>query len=144
MALGTAAAADRAALQGTWRLDPRHGQEADKLKAETLSIAQKGDEDLQITDAITDTDGKLKKTEFGCNTKGRECKVQDGQVTLYYNGPMLVMIETRRGGDVVIKKLLKPSDDGSTLNMEIMRLVPPGAAENFTFSRQQPATTASQ
>ncbi len=141
LALGTAAAADRAALSGTWQLDAAHSQES-RLKAGRLSIAQK-DGSIQIGEEMTDPDGRQKKEEIDCNTMGKDCKVNDAQMTLYYNGPRLVIIETRHGGDNVLKRRLEPSDDGKSLVMEILHIAPAAAAEHYTFIRQ-PATTASQ
>ncbi len=143
LALGTALAADRTALSGSWQLVPAPSAEGpDKLKTGTLSITQKADS-IQITENVTDAEGKQKKVEIACSTMGKECKVNDAQLTLYYNGPMLVMIESRRGGDNVIKKRLKASEDGKTLNLEVMHIAPAAAAENYSFIRQA-APAASQ
>ena len=140
LTLGTATAADRSALQGTWNLDPAHSQGSDeKLKAETVSITQKP-RSIHIIEDVTDSDGKQTRVEIDCNTVGKECKANDAQLTLYYNGPMLVLIETRHGGDNVIKKRWKASDDGKTLSLEVMHIVPAGTAETYSFSRQANAT----
>jgi hypothetical protein len=139
--LGTAVAADRADLSGAWQLDAAHSQDG-KLKAGTLSITQK-EGSIQITQALTDPDGRQTKAEIACNTMGKQCKVSDAQMSLYYNGPRLIIIETRHGGDNVVKKRLEPSDDGKSLTLEVLHIAPTAAAEHYTFTRQ-PATTASQ
>lgn len=124
----SAVGADRPDLNGSWQ-----------LKGETLAIVQKEDS-IQITDVTTDTDGKDTKVDLQCNTLGKECKSKGEQVSFWYNGPMLVMMEMRRGNEVVIKKRLKPSEDGKTLSMEVIHIVPPAEkSETLTFVRQAEA-----
>ncbi len=137
LALGMAAAADRPDLTGKWLLDTARSQLGQEPpKAETLSIVQKEDS-IQISDDVTEADGKEKKLDLSCNTIGKECKTKEAQVSFYFNGPRLIMIEMRHGNDVVIKKRLQPSDDGKTLNVEVMHIAPPGEKnETYTFTRQ--------
>lgn len=134
-------AADRPDISGTWVLDLSHSPTVGgKLKAETLSINQKPDA-VQITDAATESNGKEMKVDVACNTEGQQCSVKENgqatQVSFYYNGPMLVMLEQRHGNDYVVKKRLKPSDDGKSLNMEVIYIAPPGhKTETLTFNKQ--------
>jgi hypothetical protein len=132
-----AAAADRPDFNGTWSLDASRSQFGeDKLKSATLEIRQTGDS-IQIVEALTDPDGKERKLDIQCNTLGKECKTKDEQVSIWYNGPMLVLMETRRGNEVVLKRRLKRSDDGKTLSVEVMHIAPPGAKnEVYAFNRQ--------
>ncbi len=124
------AAADRPELAGTWQLDATHSQIGDpKLKDMTWSITQK-DDSIVIAQAVTDTGGKEKKCDIQCGTEGAECKIkewgQPTQVTLYYNGPALVMLEQSHGTDFVTKKRLLTSADGKTLTVEVQHIAPPG------------------
>jgi len=138
-----AAAAGRHELNGTWQLDRSHSEVSDeKLKSETLEIQQMEDS-VQIADAITATDGKERKSDIQCNTLGKECKLKGEQVSIWYNGSMLVMMETRRGGVLVVKKRLKASGDGQTLTMEVTSIAPQGKSESFTFTKQ-PVTAAAK
>lgn len=122
-ALCAAVAADRPDLSGTW-----------KSSAETLEIQQK-DNDIQYTEALPD--GKGKKLEIHCNTTGQECKLKDEQVSFWFNGPMLVMMEQRRGNAIVVKKRFKTSEDGKTLTVEVIHISPPAdKSENLTYARQ--------
>ena len=142
LALGTAAfAAGRADLAGTWQLDPsRSDSGEEKLKGETLDIKQMEDA-VQVADALIEADGKERKSDVQCNTLGKECKLRGEQVTVYYNGNALVIMETLPK-DVVVKRRLEATDDGRTLNMRLTRLAPSGEKiENYTFTRQ-PASTA--
>lgn len=139
--LTAAAAADRPELSGTWIFDSAHSQAADaKLKSQTWSITQK-DDTIAIGEAITDTGGKEKKIDIECSTEGQKCQVkelgQPTQVTLYYNGPALVMLEQWHGTDFATKKRIVTSGDGKTLTVEVEHLAPAGRKnETWTFVKQ--------
>lgn len=138
--LSTAWAADRPDLNGSWALDLAHSPNAAKLKSTILSITQKQDE-VQISEATTESNGKETKVDVACNTDGQECKVkkngQATQVSFWYNGPLLIMMEQRHGNDFVTQKKLKPSEDGKTLSMEVVYIAPPGhKSETYTFNKQ--------
>jgi len=144
LALGAAAAAGgRPDLNGTWQLDLSRSEPGDdKLKSETLEIQQMEDS-VQIADAVIAADGKERKSDIQCNTLGKECKLKGEQVSIWYNGPMLIIMETRQGNEVVVKRRLKASDDGRTLNMEVIRMAPSGEkTERFTFMKQPVTATA--
>jgi hypothetical protein len=133
--------ADRPDLNGTWVLDVSHSANAGgKVKAETLSISQKPDA-VELSEATTETNGKELKVDVACNIDGQGCKVKENgqatQVSFWYNGPMLVMMEQRHGNDFVTQKKMKPSDDGKTLSMEVVYIAPPGhKPETLTFTKQ--------
>ena len=84
---------------------------------------------------VTQFDHDRKVSEFECNTRGRECKVNDGgkaaKVTMYFNGPRLIVMETR-GSDVV---KLRFQAAGDQLKVETMPLVPQGKTEISKLSR---------
>ena len=135
---GVAAAADWYNLTGTWTLDLAHSPAA-KVKSESLAIQQTED-NIELTDAVTDANGKDWKSVFHCNIDGNQCKVKDqGQnavVTFWYNSPALVMMETKRDGAIVIKKRMTISDDAKTLTVELERLNPAGPKEVYTYTKQ--------
>ncbi|HXS96902.1 MAG TPA: hypothetical protein VN736_20020 [Candidatus Limnocylindrales bacterium] len=141
MAAGSVwAQVDHPDLNGVWQ---RQSNDS-KVKSETLNIAQKPDS-IDIVRSV-DTGGRPIKDEINCSTEGKDCKVkeegQDTQVSMYYNGPMLVMIEQRHGNDYVTKRRLKLSPDGKTLTMEVMTINPPGkATENLTYTKQSQTAT---
>ena len=137
--LTAAWAADRPDLSGTWVLDLSRSPNA-AVKSEKLSISQK-DDGVQLSDATTENNGKEVKVDITCNTDGQQCKVKENgqatQVSLWYNGSMLVMMEQRHGNDYVTKKRLKPSDDGKSMSMEVVYIAPPGhKPETLTFTKQ--------
>ena len=133
LGLGAAAAADRPDLNGVWQLSNSAGAES-KFKSETLTIHQ-GDDTVQITEDRTARNGKEMKDDIQCNTSGQECKLKTERVSLYYNGQRLVMLETQR--DIVTKKRFTTSEDGKTLNLEVIHIAP-GAqrTETFTYTKQ--------
>jgi len=139
--LFAASAADRADLNGTWVLDLSHSSgPGSKVKAETLFISQKTDA-VQLSEATTETNGKELKVDIACNTDAQGCKVKENgqatEVSFWYNGPTLVMMEQRHGNDFVTQTKLKPSEDGKTLSMEVVYLAPVGhKPENYTFTKQ--------
>jgi hypothetical protein len=141
MLLFAAWAADRPDLTGTWVLDLSHSPSAgSKVKAETLAISQKTDA-VQITEDTTEGNGKQWKLDIACNTEAQGCKIKENgqatEVSFWYNGPLLVMMEQRHGNDFVTQKKLKPSEDGKTLSMEVVYIAPPGhKPESYTFTRQ--------
>lgn len=133
-----APAADWYNLSGTWSLDLAHSPAA-KMKSASLVIQQTEDT-IEMTEAVTDANGKDSKSVFHCNIDGNQCKVKDaGQnavLTFWYNGPALVMMETKRDGAWVIKKRLTISDDAKTLSVELERVNPSGAKEVYTYTKQ--------
>ena len=137
LTLGTAAAAaDRPDLNGTWKLDLANSQPGEeKLQSETLLIHQSEDR-VTIADNQATPDGKEKKIDIQCNTMGKECKLKEGAFSLWYNGPVLVVIQTH-GEDAVTKRRLTRSPDGSKLTMEVIHIVPPNKpAEKYSFVKQ--------
>ena len=140
-ALLCAAAADHPDLGGTWVLDASHSDTHDpKLKAETLNIDQQP-ENIKLSESITLDGGKETTSLIACNTAGQSCKIKDhgaADVSFWYNGAMLVMSEVR-GQDSIVKRRLKPSEDGHTLTMEIIHLAPVEKTETLTFNRSQDA-----
>ncbi len=132
------AAADWRDLTGAWTLDPAHSPAA-KVKAESLSI-QQTENTIELTDALTDSNGKEWKSVFHCNIDGNQCKVKDqGQnavLTFWYNGLALMMMETKKDGAYVIRKQLTLSEDAKTLSLELEHLNPPGAKEVYTYTKQ--------
>jgi hypothetical protein len=128
-AASTAFAADRPELNGTWQISSTHGG---RLKFETLLIQQTED-----GVKISESGAKEKTVDFACHVDGRACKLKEGEVTFWYNGPALVMIEMHHNRDVVIQTRLVPSEDGKTLNLELTQVSPPGSSSTFTFKKQQ-------
>jgi len=132
------AAADHTNLAGSWQLDPARSQFGyAPVKSETLSIAQTPTS-VQFTEAVVGEGGKEDKVTYDCPPSGQACKARHGdQITFYYNGPVLVMIETKHGGDSVTKRRIQASEDGKTLTVEVQRLAPTNQKnDTLVFNRQ--------
>ncbi len=128
-AAGTAFAADRPELNGTWQLSSTH---QGRLKFETLLIQQTED-----GVKISESGAKEKTVDFACHVDGHACKLKEGEVAFWYNGPALVMVEMHHNRAVVIQTRFVPSEDGKTLNLELTQVSPPGSSSTFTFKKQQ-------
>jgi hypothetical protein len=139
LGIGLAVAADdHASLMGSWQLDSSKSQFGGaSVKSEILSLAEAADA-LQLSESVVADNGKEEKIAYSCAASGQACKAKHGdQVTFYYNGPLLVMIETRHGGDWVVKRRIQASGDGKTLTVEVQRLAPPNQKnDNLVFVRQ--------
>jgi hypothetical protein len=112
--------ADRDKLAGSWE-SPDGARWVLDSKADSVHIAE--------------FDHDRKVSELECNTLGRECAVKDGgksaKVTMYFNGPKLVVLETR--GSEVVKRRFQAN--GDQLEVETMPLVPQGKTETSKLSR---------
>lgn len=82
--------------------------------------------------------------EFDCDTLGRECHVDDAgkqvTVSLWFNGPVLVELETR--GSQVTRRRFKPVGDGNGLELETTLISSGGKPETIRFERVQSAAQA--
>jgi hypothetical protein len=130
MALTAAAvvAADRPELNGTWQLSSPHDG---RLKFDTLLI-QMSEEGVKITES----GAKEKTVDFACAIDATECKLKEGAISFWYNGPALVMMETHHNREVVTKTRLLAAEDGKSLALEVTRVSPPGPNATYTFKKQ--------
>jgi hypothetical protein len=117
-AASMAFAADHPNLNGVW-----------KTADVTISIHQKDD-------AVDIAESGKENVEIQCNTTGQACKIKGGEVSLWYNGDSLVVMETLKSKARVIKKRLKVSEDGHSLEEEIVHIVPAAANEKVSLARQ--------
>ena len=111
---------DRPNLTGTWQLDASKSD----LKLSKITSATWVIEETDTSIHITSTEnGKGKKSELQCTTDGKECKSPgDRRTSFWYNGSMLVEMETRN--DHVTRYRMKLSGDGKTLTVEVAQIVP--------------------
>lgn len=133
------AADDHGNIAGSWHLDAARSQFGRApVKTEILSISQNNGA-VALDDSVIADNGKEEKVSYTCTASGQPCKAKHGgsDVTFYYNGALLVMIETKHGGDWVVKRRIQPSEDGKTLTVEVQRLAPPNQKnDNLVFVRQ--------
>jgi hypothetical protein len=119
-AVSIAFCADHAELNGVWKTPDAQ---------ETITIHQK-DETVQIAES-----GK-ENAEIQCNTVGQACKIKGGEVSLWYNGETLVVMESLHGNSKVVKKRLRITEDGKSLEEEIVHIAPAGGTEKVILARE--------
>jgi len=125
--------AERVKLAGTWQSQETGGA----VKAVWI-LESKGD-----SFHITNSQGDKKIVEFAC-TLGQECEVKEAgrkvKVTVFFNGPKLIVLETR--GEEVVKKRFGAMEAGDTLELEVIPVSPEGKTETLHFKRVQAAAVA--
>ena len=116
--------ADRNNLTGKWQ------GPSGKDQGEIWSIETVGDS-LRLTHLV-----KQKTDEFACNIMGHECDVKLAgkhvKVSLWFNGAMLVDLETR--GSEIVKRRFKAMDP-NTLQVETFPINPGGKSATELFKR---------
>lgn len=134
-------AADLPDLSGNWELNPAQSQMARPMKSATLSIEQKLDT-IRIEESLVPAEGSQDSFKFECGTMGKECALKDdGQpvhLSIWHNGPKLVVMELRgKNKEVVTKRLYHLSEDGKNLTIEVQHIVPPGEKpESWVFAKK--------
>jgi hypothetical protein len=117
--------ADRTQLAGAWDLGAGAGNTAWTIKETGDSVH------------LTYLRGTEKLADFDCATTGKECSVHmeghSSKVTLYFNGPRLVMLETR--GDTVVKWRFGAASEGRELEVETIPITPGGKTETLRYKR---------
>lgn len=92
--------------------------------------------------SIVSSQGPKKIVEFICDF-GKECDGRDAgkkvKVTLYFNGPKLVVIETK--GDEVMKRRFGFGQAADVMELEMMPMAPAGPTQTVHFTRMQTAST---
>ena len=88
---------------------------------------------------VTQLEGGNKVADFACGTAGASCEVKTGgkkaTVSMWFNGPLLVEMETK--GSDVVKRRFKILPQGDVMEMEVIPIVPGGKTETFQFKRAQ-------
>jgi hypothetical protein len=117
---------DKPDLTGKWQLDAsKSDMQVNRLSDLTLVIAEQ-DGKININQDEKTADGKERKVTYNCATNGSECSVPEtgAKASFWFNGPMLVNMETEKKGGSVIRERMKLSPDAKQLTVEISSLVP--------------------
>ena len=92
---------------------------------------------------VTQFEGTNKVTNFECDVDGDPCEVKvsgkRAMVSLWFNGPKLVELETK-GSEVVKRRfeIISQGDGaGEVMEMELIPIVPSEKTEIFRFKRVQ-------
>lgn len=100
-------------------------------------------EDQGTSIKVMRSEGDKKLAEFTCAV-GAECDVKDNgqkvKVSLYFNGPKLIELETH--GENVVKRIFTPGADSNSLDLEITQVSPPGKSETQHFRRAASAVAS--
>jgi hypothetical protein len=119
---------DRASLVGSW--------------------VQNGGSRAWVIDAtpdgvhITQIEGSNPVADFKCNVEGQNCDVKisghKATVSMYYNGPALVQLETV--GDLIVKRRFSVLPSGNSMKVEVTPMTGHVQTEELEFERGQPVT----
>jgi len=95
---------------------------------------------------VLETDNGRTVADYVCNTSGRDCDIKreghDAKVSLWYNGSKLVEMITE--GSHVVKRRYAPASEGTTLEVEVISVVPEGRTEKLALLRHGDVQTASE
>jgi hypothetical protein len=124
---------DRDKLFGSW-------VESGNGSASTWTFSGNGD-----SFHVTQLDGTAKVADYPCEADGKKCAVKlagkKGEVSMWFNGTKLVLLETQ--GPTVVKRRFAVLEQGDTMEMEIIPIVPGGKTETIQFKRA-PLSTQSK
>jgi hypothetical protein len=125
---------ERPNLSGTWQFDSSKSEIHSVRVGGATWVIDEDDSSIKIT---VSADGTAKKIELKCSTDGKECKVtgDKASASFWYNGPMLVEMETK--GDHVTRYRMKLSDDGKTLTVDTTSIVPQSTQDDVLVFRKQ-------
>jgi hypothetical protein len=131
---------DQASISGAWKLDPARS-ELDQANKDLALVVEENGQTIHIKET-RGPNPKEDVSEFTCDTLGKECLMQDGghkaSVSVYYNGPLLVVLKTHgRKNSVVEKQRLSLSPAGDSLILEIIHIDPEGKAEKLVLTKAQ-------
>ena len=117
----------RAKLLGRWQQSDGNGE-----AKSTWNLESSGD-----SMRVSSYNGSQTVADFECNTVGKECTIEDAgrpsKVSMWFNGPKLVELETR--GAQIVKRRFSITGDGDTMNLETIPIVPPAKVETTHFKR---------
>ena len=120
---------------GSWQLDAARSElNTYHVTGATWMIEEK-ENSIHITE--TEAGKGERKIELRCTTDGKECSVpaEKAKASFWYNGPILVEMETR--GDNATRYRLKLVEDGKSLNVEVTYIVPQTEkSDKLVFTKQ--------
>jgi hypothetical protein len=116
----------RAKLAGSWRIQTAGSKEASAYTLQALEDGMR----------ISGTDEGKVIVDVNCKM-AQECKIKDeghsATATMYFNGAKLV--ENVTLGSRVVRKRYSVTDDGNTMQLEVIPIEPDGKTEVIVFKR---------
>jgi len=124
---------ERPSFSGTWQFDASKSDVHNTKVSSATWVIEETDTSIHISET---ENGKSKKLELQCTTDGKECKFPgDRRASFWYNGPMLVEMETK--SEHVTRFRMKITEDGKTLTVEITQIVPQNdKIDTLVFQKQ--------
>lgn len=112
-------AQDHPNLSGTWQFDSSKSDQHSGKISDATWVIDENDNSIHITESESG-----KKVELKCSTDGKDCQIsgEKAKASFWYNGPMLVEMETH--GDRVVRYRMKLSGDSKVLTVEETSIVP--------------------
>src|SRR5579871_774197 len=121
-------------LSGTWRLNAQRSElHSTHVSGAASWVIEEKDDSIHITES----EGG-KKIELQCPTNGKECEVTGGEkakASFWYNGPILVEMETK--GQNATRYRMNLSPEGKALTVEITYIVPQEDKPDKLFFEKQ-------
>lgn len=123
---------------GVWELEPSHSQVP---AGETITYnIQDSSGQVVFTRIVHERDGRQVTSHFSCKTGGGQCQFDEGgrqaQVSLWYDGPALMVLKTNTGDSSVTQWRLTMGPDGKTLNVDLEQLEPNDRTEKLVFAKK--------
>ncbi len=131
---------ERPDLNGVWRLEPSKCEIHSHVPTQLTWQIEQSDGTIHLIQRLGDNKNA---GEWRCGTDGKDCKVKDegraAVVSYYYNGPVLVELESEGANrDTITKKRISVSKDGSLITVDVIHVLPQGRpAEKLVLSKQQ-------
>ncbi len=137
---GLCLAMDAVDFSGHWQLDAAKSKTGSE-RTVSIDLAEKGNQ-VTFTRVFDDHDGKQVTATFTCAVGSQDCDfVENGhkaKVSLWYNGPELVVLKTDgEKHDSTVEWHLKLSDGGKTLNVNREIMEPADQTEKLVFNKAE-------
>ena len=126
-------------FSGTWQLDTaKNPSAAGRMITYTIKDASGK---IAFTLVAKGADGKDVTSQFTCDTAGTQCDFDEGghkaHVTLWYNGPALVILKTDGPKeDAVTQWKLELDPGGNSLKVNCEHIDPMDKAETLVFAKK--------
>ena len=127
-------------FNGRWQLEPSHCVLHSRIPSQLIWQIEQRDDAIRLIQRYGDT----KVEDLHCVTDGKDCKLTGptggGLVSFFYNGPVLVELETEGNQVSVIERRMSLSKRGKRLSVDVRYVVPSGRpSERLVLSREPAA-----